>query len=155
MNVLSRLKIVQLAEFYLPLEKLNTNQKKGLINPCTSCALVPDKYPDPAVFVERCDRPSCTSPSWCDFHLPTPELIAEDDESDRISQQKLKLLGESKELKDLLLNPHLRQLLMNLDNSDEKESSVKKCMQEPLFVEFADRCLRIVEPDEKENTCPD
>ncbi|XP_053562812.1 zinc finger HIT domain-containing protein 3 isoform X2 [Bombina bombina] len=83
------------------------------------------------------------------------ELIAEDDESDRISQQKLKLLGESKELKDLLLNPHLRQLLMNLDNSDEKESSVKKCMQEPLFVEFADRCLRIVEPDEKENTCPD
>ncbi|KAM4701004.1 zinc finger HIT domain-containing protein 3 [Discoglossus pictus] len=89
--------------------------------------------------------------------LPTrvDEFIDKDDESDRVPEERLKLLDESKELQDLLLNPHLRQLLTTLDCSGEREAVMKKCMQEPLFVEFADRCLSIVEPDEKENTFPE
>ncbi|XP_053310304.1 zinc finger HIT domain-containing protein 3 [Spea bombifrons] len=82
-------------------------------------------------------------------------LLDEDDESDRISEDRLKLLGESEELKYLLLNPHLRKLLVNLDHAAKKEVTVKECMQEPLFVEFADRCLSIIEPDEKENRSPE
>ncbi|XP_068512538.1 zinc finger HIT domain-containing protein 3 [Anas acuta] len=83
------------------------------------------------------------------------DILAEDDEQDRVPLQKLKLLGESEELKGLLLNPHLRQLLLTVDEAEEKSSLMKKYMQEPLFVEFADCCLRIVEPPEKENILPE
>ncbi|XP_067864280.1 zinc finger HIT domain-containing protein 3 isoform X5 [Heptranchias perlo] len=59
--------------------------------------------------------------------------------------------AESEELKSLLCNPHLRQLLLTVDKAEDKESIMKTAMQEPIFVEFADRCLQTVEPPEKEN----
>ncbi|XP_050765013.1 zinc finger HIT domain-containing protein 3 [Gymnogyps californianus] len=83
------------------------------------------------------------------------DILTEDDEQDRVPLQKLKLLGESEELRGLLLNPHLRQLLLAVDQAEDKSSLMKKYMQEPLFVEFADCCLRIVEPPEKENILPE
>lgn len=57
--------------------------------------------------------------------------------------------GQSKELRDLLCNPHLRQLLQSIDSADSKDDTMKTAMQEPLFVEFSDQCLRIVENEEK------
>ncbi|NXJ05933.1 ZNHI3 protein, partial [Odontophorus gujanensis] len=83
------------------------------------------------------------------------DILTEEDEQDRVPLQKLRLLGESEELRGLLLNPHLRQLLLTIDQAEEKSSLMKKYMQEPLFVEFADCCLRIVEPPEKENILPE
>ncbi|NWT54615.1 ZNHI3 protein, partial [Erythrocercus mccallii] len=83
------------------------------------------------------------------------DILSEEDEQDRVPLQKLKLLGESQELKDLLLNPHLRQLLLTLDQAQDKSSLLRRLMQEPLFVEFADCCLSIVEPPEKENVLPE
>ncbi|XP_074831113.1 zinc finger HIT domain-containing protein 3 isoform X3 [Natator depressus] len=84
-------------------------------------------------------------------HWSVDDILTEDDEVDRVPLQKLKLLGESKELRSLLLNPHLQQLLLTVDQAKEKDSLMKTYMQEPLFVEFADCCLRVVEPPEKEN----
>ncbi|XP_067394228.1 zinc finger HIT domain-containing protein 3 [Emydura macquarii macquarii] len=81
------------------------------------------------------------------------DILTGDDEVDRVPLQKLKLLGESKELRTLLLNPHLQQLLLTVDQATEKNSLLKMYMQEPLFVEFADCCLRVVEPSEKELPC--
>ncbi|XP_069730221.1 zinc finger HIT domain-containing protein 3 [Phaenicophaeus curvirostris] len=86
---------------------------------------------------------------------PLEDILAEGDEQDRVPLQKLQLLGESEELRGLLLNPHLRQLLLTVDQAEDKSSLMKKYMQEPLFVEFADCCLRIVEPPEKENIMPE
>ncbi|XP_074016640.1 zinc finger HIT domain-containing protein 3 [Numenius arquata] len=83
------------------------------------------------------------------------DILSEDEEQDRVPLQKLQLLGESEELRGLLLNPHLRQLLLTIDGAEDKSSLMKKYMQEPLFVEFADCCLRIVEPPEKENILPE
>ncbi|NXN97916.1 ZNHI3 protein, partial [Rhinopomastus cyanomelas] len=83
------------------------------------------------------------------------DILTGEDEQDRVALQRLKLLGESEELRDLLLNPHLRQLLLTLDQAEDKSSLLKKYMQEPLFVEFADCCLGIVEPPEKENVLPE
>ncbi|XP_021568808.1 zinc finger HIT domain-containing protein 3 isoform X2 [Carlito syrichta] len=59
--------------------------------------------------------------------------------------------GESTVLRRLLLNPHLRQLLVSLDQGDDKAKLMRTYMQEPLFVEFADCCLRIVEPPRNED----
>ncbi|XP_041657663.1 zinc finger HIT domain-containing protein 3 [Cheilinus undulatus] len=72
------------------------------------------------------------------------DLLHEDDISDKVPLQRLQLLGQSKELRDLLCNPHLRQLLCSIDNADSKSDAMKAAMQEPLFVEFSDQCLKIV-----------
>ncbi len=58
-------------------------------------------------------------------------------------------VGQSEELRDLLCNPHLRQLLRSVDGADSKYDAMKAAMQEPLFVEFADQCLKIVEDKAK------
>uniref|UniRef100_A0A8C2U487 Zinc finger HIT-type containing 3 n=1 Tax=Coturnix japonica TaxID=93934 RepID=A0A8C2U487_COTJA len=90
-----------------------------------------------------------------DSEWSVSDILTEEDEQDRVPMQKLRLLGESEELRGLLLNPHLRQLLLTIDQAEDKSALMKKYMQEPLFVEFADCCLRIVEPPEKENVLPE
>ncbi|KAF2985869.1 hypothetical protein EK904_001879 [Melospiza melodia maxima] len=83
------------------------------------------------------------------------EIAGEEEEQDRVPPQKLQLLGESAELRELLRNPHLRQLLLALEQARDKSSLLRRLMQEPLFLEFADCCLGIVEPpEEKENVLP-
>ncbi|KAK3103732.1 hypothetical protein FSP39_021430, partial [Pinctada imbricata] len=64
---------------------------------------------------------------------------------------------ESQELKSLLNNPHLRQMLTNLTKADisSVSSEMEHAMHEPIFTEFADQCLQIVESDKlklRENT---
>ncbi|XP_077824629.1 zinc finger HIT domain-containing protein 3 isoform X1 [Macaca mulatta] len=60
--------------------------------------------------------------------------------------------GKSATLRSLLLNPHLRQLMVNLDQGEDKAKLMRAYMQEPLFVEFADCCLGIVEPSQNEDS---
>ncbi|XP_061246264.1 zinc finger HIT domain-containing protein 3 isoform X4 [Bos javanicus] len=79
------------------------------------------------------------------------DFLNSDEEEDRVSLQNLKNLGESAALRSLLLNPHLRQLMVDLDQADDKAKLMRACMQEPLFVEFADCCLSIVEPSQNED----
>lgn len=55
------------------------------------------------------------------------------------------IIGQSKELRELLCNPHLRELLESIDSADSKYDAMKVAMQEPLFTEFSDQCLKIVE----------
>ncbi|KAB0396127.1 hypothetical protein E2I00_004595, partial [Balaenoptera physalus] len=80
------------------------------------------------------------------------DFLSSDEEEDRVSLQNLKNLGESAALRSLLLSPHLRQLMVNLDQADDKAKLMRACMQEPLFLEFADCCLRIVEPSPNEDS---
>ncbi|XDB57665.1 hypothetical protein AB1E18_011103 [Capra hircus] len=70
-----------------------------------------------------------------------------DEEEDRASLQNLKNLA----LRSLLLNPHLRQLMVDLDQADAKAKLMRAWMQEPLFVEFAACCSSIVEPSQNED----
>nr|XP_025962048.1 zinc finger HIT domain-containing protein 3 [Dromaius novaehollandiae] len=112
-----------------------------------------DRDREAAAEPPRCGSSAAPPPSGSPWSVA--DILTEDDEQDRVPLQKLKLLGESEELRGLLLNPHLRQLLLTIDQAEEKNSLMKKYMQEPLFVEFADCCLRIVEPPEKENILPE
>nr|XP_045222962.1 zinc finger HIT domain-containing protein 3-like [Macaca fascicularis] len=80
------------------------------------------------------------------------DFLNSDEEEDRVSLQNLKNLRESATLRSLLLNPHLRQLMVNLDQGEDKAKLMRAYMQEPLFVEFADCCLGIVEPSQNEDS---
>lgn len=41
--------------------------------------------------------------------------------------------------------------MMSVDSAENKAKAMKDAMQEPLFVELADQCLKIIEPTETEN----
>ncbi|XP_060768490.1 zinc finger HIT domain-containing protein 3 isoform X2 [Neoarius graeffei] len=95
--------------------------------------------------------PPAPSPDSCQSEAEpwtVDDLLDEDSQSDRVPLQKLQLLGESKDLKTLLLNPHLRNLLRTVDSAEDKSKAMKEAMQEPLFVELANQCLQIIEPTE-------
>ncbi|XP_072042151.1 zinc finger HIT domain-containing protein 3-like [Amphiura filiformis] len=71
-------------------------------------------------------------------------------DEDRVPLEILQQLGKSEELKSLLHNPHLRQVLSHLDQTDNKEKAIADAMQEPLFTEFADQCLKIARKELEE-----
>ena len=52
---------------------------------------------------------------------------------------------KSQELKDMLCNPHLRQMMTSLVHSGNPGSQLEKAMQEPIFTEFADTCLSVID----------
>ena len=47
----------------------------------------------------------------------------------------------------MLRNPHLQKLILELNQSKNPASVLEKLMQEPIFSEFADGCLNIVEKE--------
>ncbi|XP_069801996.1 zinc finger HIT domain-containing protein 3 [Dendropsophus ebraccatus] len=132
---------------------------------CCVCAVRTDKYRCPGCRLRYCSLgcskkhaegclPKETSTSPCRTippdMLPTKDNFPEDsDDLDAVPLQKLLLLGKSEELKDLLQNPHLRQLLRTLDQTAKKAETLRQFMQEPLFVEFADLSLSLLDAEEK------
>ncbi|XDV21589.1 hypothetical protein PO909_026666 [Leuciscus waleckii] len=104
----------------------------------------PIKQPDPAS-ISRTPVSSAEQP-WI-----VEDLLDEDSHTDKVPLQKLQQLGDSEALKDLLRNPHLRQLMMSVDSAGNKAKAMKDAMQEPLFVEFADQCLKIIEPTQTDS----
>lgn len=61
----------------------------------------------------------------------------------------------SEEVTKLLTNSHLRNLLVTVDNSENSQEIMQKAMQEPIFVEFADACLKVVEPEDSKQDLQD
>ena len=49
---------------------------------------------------------------------------------------------KSENLKNMLCNPHLRTLLLEVDSSDQPGHAIRKAMEVPIFSEFAEVCLR-------------
>ncbi|XP_078480787.1 LOW QUALITY PROTEIN: zinc finger HIT domain-containing protein 3-like [Lampetra planeri] len=134
---------------------------------CNVCSESTSKYKCPACRVRYCSlqcykthketclpvKPAPTVPEARDASLTEPwgveDLLHEEDIIDKVALHRLQMLGHSKELRDLLRNPHLRQLLKSVDSSVDKQQAMKAAMQEPLFAEFSDQCLKIVENEEK------
>ncbi|XP_035522108.1 zinc finger HIT domain-containing protein 3 [Morone saxatilis] len=131
---------------------------------CSVCSEQTPKYRCPTCSIRYCSlgcykrhkdtclpvkQPTPIEPEVKDAFNTEPwtveDLLHENDIIDKVPLQRLQLLGQSKELRDLLCNPHLRQLLRSVDSADSKYDAMKAAMQEPLFVEFSDQCLKIVE----------
>ena len=52
----------------------------------------------------------------------------------------------SSNLQQILKNSHLREILTSIDRSSDPGQALQLAMNEPIFVEFADECLKVVEP---------
>ncbi len=51
----------------------------------------------------------------------------------------------------MLVNKHLRQILKNIDQQENGEDELDSAMKLPLFAEFANECLKLVD-DRPEET---
>lgn len=67
------------------------------------------------------------------------------DEDDWVSPEKLQLLGHSDEVKNQLRNKHLQKLLIDVDSSPNPGEKLDEAMQIPIFTEFVDVCMKIIE----------
>ncbi|XP_015239132.1 PREDICTED: zinc finger HIT domain-containing protein 3 isoform X1 [Cyprinodon variegatus] len=132
---------------------------------CSVCSEQTPKYRCPSCRIRYCslgcykkhkdtclpaEKPASQSPASKDAAgsaepWSVEDLLQEDDIIDKVPLQRLQSLSQSTELRDLLCNPHLRQLLRSVDDAESKDAAIKAAMQEPLFVEFADECLKVVE----------
>ncbi|KAM4545776.1 zinc finger HIT domain-containing protein 3 [Odontesthes bonariensis] len=144
---------------------------------CNVCREQTPKYRCPACKIRYCtlgcykkhkdscfpvEKPSTLNPECTDGGTSVSaepwsveDLLHKDDIIDKVPLQRLQLLGRSKELRDLLCNPHLRRLLSSTDHAENKAAAMKAAMREPLFVEFSDQCLKIVESETIASTCSD
>lgn len=81
-----------------------------------------------------------------DEEMKDSQDIAHDiDEDDWVSPEKLQLIGHSEEVKNQLRNKHLQQLLIDVDSSPNPGEKLDEAMQIPLFTEFVDVCMKIIE----------
>ena len=60
----------------------------------------------------------------------------------KLSNEALQRLSECEEVKSLLANPYLREYLTHVNTTHNPKRFADIAMREPLFVEFADACLR-------------
>nr|SVE73955.1 EOG090X0JQ4 [Daphnia atkinsoni] len=93
-----------------------------------------------------CEKPNVDTPSenLPGEHLP---LTYKFPTVDTVPVEKLLELAHSDELKECLSNPHVRNILKSLVLSQTPEASIKDAMKEPIFLELAHACLKIVEPE--------
>jgi len=79
--------------------------------------------------------------------VPSPHVEHPFEETEDIIQQDiLDKLGQNEKLKQMLENPHLQTILRHANSTDLPEEVMRDAMQEPIFLEFADTCLRTVDP---------
>ncbi|XP_059052214.1 zinc finger HIT domain-containing protein 3 isoform X2 [Achroia grisella] len=125
------------------------------MNSCIQCGGIP-KYKCPTCLQPYCsvlcckehkERP-CSAPSKPEVNaLKETSINYEFPTEDTVPPEKLELL-KSTELKKCLENPHVRTILELLDKSPHPDELIQKYMQEPIFTEFVDACLNVVEPEE-------
>lgn len=70
---------------------------------------------------------------------------------DTVPPERLQELAKSVAIKEMLKNPHLKNFLQEINSAPNPWNAMKLAMMEPLFIEFADECLRAVEAREDEH----
>lgn len=86
------------------------------------------------------------------------EEIAEDRKPSRINvfttvdtvpPERLEKLSESTRIHELLKNPHLRNFLEEIFKATNSWNAMKLAMMEPIFMDFADECSKVVDGSEE------
>ncbi|KAJ8731271.1 hypothetical protein PYW07_004435 [Mythimna separata] len=115
-----------------------------------------------------CREPYCSVPCYkthkenpCNPPPEQPKQIDDSNDKEReydyptedtVPVEKLKQLEQSTDLKKCLENPHVRDILELLDKSPYPDELMKEYMQEPIFTEFVDACLKVVQPQDENDT---
>ncbi|XP_067133519.1 zinc finger HIT domain-containing protein 3 isoform X1 [Centruroides vittatus] len=140
---------------------------KKMADVCEVCGNVTWKYKVPCCLIKYCSvtcykkhkETGCskqnTEQKLCSQdEVQCLDKNADDDDAeyqfiteDTVLKEKLKLLSQDSTLKSVLYNPHLRDMLQNLAASSHPSKDLEEAMKIPIFVEFVEHCMRIVEPN--------
>lgn len=128
---------------------------------CQVCSNVEKKYKCPKCSILYCSVTcfkvhECQKPSENiviidrnqHLEIDAHSYLIETPEEYLLPKEKLESLKYSSEVKKLLENPHLRQFLQHAHETYNPGGFLKLAMQEPLFIEFADACLKTIHPEE-------
>lgn len=122
------------------------------------CGSTESKYKCPACLIRYCSSacyaahaaacpPDVAQPdSFVIDKLPSSRIDLRDEDV-AVQPEMLEKLGSSTELLFLLRNPALRDYLTFVNTTHHPRGFMKLAMQEPLFVEFADACLKALHPE--------
>ncbi|XP_059482939.1 zinc finger HIT domain-containing protein 3 [Neocloeon triangulifer] len=129
-----------------------------LTNKCSICEGEAAKYKCPTCRAPYCSVVCCKKHkegNSCQLPVENKEIKADAAHSalntyshfteDTVQPDKLELLGKSPTLRDLLQNPHLQRILQHLDSDRQPKSAMEDAMQEPIFLEFANVCMDVLD----------
>nr|CAG4641369.1 EOG090X0JQ4 [Eulimnadia texana] len=127
---------------------------------CEICERANFKYKCPKCLKKYCSLPcykihsevSCIKPTNC----PAAETKTLNDDpiaerkydfttEDTVPIEKLRELDNNEEMRACLANPHVRKMLNDLVHSSDVEKSMQDAMREPIFLELANACLKVVQ----------
>lgn len=126
-----------------------------MVDLCQVCHQIEKKYRCPTCQINYCSLPCYkTHKSGCCTPVPphivdtTPcqDTVYQFQTNNTVPREKLNELAKSDELKQLLQNPHLRDFLTRLDSTENPVRIMRSAMQEPIFLEFVDTCLDLIDP---------
>ncbi|XP_061189879.1 zinc finger HIT domain-containing protein 3-like [Saccostrea echinata] len=132
---------------------------------CEVCQTNVSKYKCPKCIIKYCSvscfklhKESVCKPMLTQSQNKEPRVTAEsktvpkkipdldlEETDDRVSPETLQCLRENPDLLLSLENPHLRTLMTDLVTSPLPSQDMEKVMKEPIFLEFADQCLKVVD----------
>lgn len=72
---------------------------------------------------------------------------------DTVPVHKLEQLRDSEEVQNCLKNPQVRDIISFVLNDKDPTKAIAKAMTEPVFVDLADACLKVVEASDEEKPC--
>ncbi|ORX47276.1 hypothetical protein BCR36DRAFT_371763 [Piromyces finnis] len=100
-----------------------------------------------------CKKPETTTTVKIESEKKEEKKDEEDEEYlTKVSEEKLKQLGQSKEIRDLLQYEQLKELLKEIDDSSKPEQLYDQAFNNnPLFKEFVDKSLAIIDNEENNN----
>nr|CAG4649851.1 EOG090X0JQ4 [Scapholeberis mucronata]SVE94012.1 EOG090X0JQ4 [Scapholeberis mucronata] len=127
---------------------------------CQLCNKEPFKYKCPTCYIKYCslqcfkvhkespcEKPN-PEPSSSEIALKEcPPLSYQFPTADTVPIHKLQELGQSEEVKQCLSNPHVRDILRSMVHSSTPDTAISNMMKEPIFLELAHACLKVVEPE--------
>lgn len=129
---------------------------KSVVAICQVCNLVPPKYKCPKCEMRYCSVP-CFTKHKLDPCMPTPKVLPakkldhrllprvdyDFQDEDLMSAELLRELQAHVPLRNLLKNPHLREMLVSIDTASTPRDALKNAMSMPTFVGFADICCEV------------
>lgn len=128
---------------------------------CRVCNVGVPKYKCPSCRIPYCSLPcwkthkadGCQKEPKCPVSAvntavssTTPKPTYYFPTDDTVPPEKLKRLGDNEQLKAILSNPHVRTILSSLDQASNPSHLLREAMQEPIFLEFVDECMKTLDP---------
>eukprot|EP00250_Pteridium_aquilinum_P008490 c17990_g1_i1 orf=278-694(-) len=132
---------------------------------CKVCEDANSKYKCPTCFLPYCSLPcykrhkevpcvrsdplvESNGSALTHHEQPSRPFEADNEKGWRLERSQFECLAASDELRDMLKNPELQQLIRKIDSSSDVQKDLNTAMEGELFRDFRDKILAILNPEQ-------